>query len=160
DRRAAGAATPRARLTGRARGAVAAWRAVGFRGADALVERLVARPDATLIPRGAAVARRTDARPVRTRVADCAEAAVVARQGGVRVEAAGGRVAAVGRARIAVAAIERGVAGAHATAANVARGTGVVIVAQQGVVRVRAARRRVAAVGRARVAVVAVERRA
>src|SRR5207244_1709169 len=62
-----------------------------------------------------------------------------------------------GRGRAGAGGIEGG--GARPTRAGVAGGAGIAVVAGQGVRRVRAADRRVAGVGRTRVAVVAVERR-
>src|SRR5262249_14187050 len=88
---------------------------------------------------------------LRTRIA------VVARGGVVGVHAAGGRVAGVVGAGVAVVAIRRRAAHAYAAAAGVVGRARVAVVAVAGVVRVLAAGGGVAGVGRAGVVVVAVE---
>ena len=76
----------------------------------------------------------------------------------VGVDAPGGRVARVDGAEQAVVAIDGRATVARARAAHLVLGAGVVVVARERVVRVRAARRRVARVVGAGVLVVAIER--
>src|SRR5207249_4597390 len=81
------------------------------------------------------------------------------RGGVVRVGAARGRIAAVGGADIPVVAVRRRPPDARPATAGVVRRAGVAVAAGGGVVRVGAARGRIAAVGGADIPVVAVRRR-
>src|SRR5207253_2647340 len=99
------------------------------------------------------------ARPAPAGVVRGAGVAVVARGGVVRVDAARGRIAAVGGADVPVVAVGRRPPDARPATAGVVRRAGVAVTARGGVVRVGAARGRIAAVGGADVPVVAVRRR-
>src|SRR5207253_8500570 len=95
---------------------------------------------------------------VRTRVADGAGVAVVAREAVRAVHAAPRAVAAVGGAHVPVVAVARGAADTGPVRAGVAHRASITVVAGEAVRRVPAALRAVAAVGGALVAVVAVDR--
>src|SRR5207244_1342767 len=86
--------------------------------------------------------------------------AVIAGDGVGGVDAARSWVAGVGRADVAVVAVGRRAAHTGPRGAGVSRGTVVAVIAGDGVVGVDAARSRVAGVGGADVAVVAIGRRA
>src|SRR5206468_5015585 len=100
----------------------------------------------------------SDAGAVRTRVADGAGVAVVAREAVRAVHAAPRAVAAVGGALVAVVAVARAAPDTGPVRAGVAHRASVAVVAGEAVRRVPAALRAVAAVGGALVAVVAVDR--
>src|SRR5206468_3720792 len=97
----------------------------------------------------------SDAGAVRTRVADGAGVAVVAREAVRAVHAAPRAVAAVGGAPVAVVAVARAATDTGPVRAGVAHRASITVVAGEAVRRVPAALRAVAAVGGALVAVVA-----
>src|SRR5207253_6925408 len=99
------------------------------------------------------------ARPAPAGVVRGAGVAVVARGGVVRVDAARGRIAAVGGADVPVVAVRRRPPDARPATAGVVGRAGVAVAARGGVVRVGAARGRIAAVGGADILVGARRRR-
>jgi len=135
---------------------IARGRVVGAYAAAGGVAAVVGADVAVVAVRG----RAAHACPAAARVAGGAGVVVVARSIVVGVHAAGGGVAAVVGAEVAIVAVGRRAAHARPTAARVAGRTGVAVITRGGVVGVHAAGGGVAAVVGTDIAIVAVRRRA
>src|SRR5262249_1451988 len=158
DRVRAGADARLAGIGPGAGAAVVAGRAVGLaRGGAGAFCRVAGAGVMALVDGGADDRVRTDAGAAEAGIALGAEVAVLARReiGECRVGAAGGGIAAVGGAAIAVVAVGRRPAHATSPRAGVGRGAGVARVARGRVVRLQAAAEGVAGVVGARIAVIA-----